>query len=237
MTHTHATALAVLLLFSMTGCAGRQAAASTSGTTAATGDVATTAPAADPAADSSSEDKSGTGHVSLTGQYPLEHDFTVEACSVAPAGDGLLSGYHMSSKDGDASIGMIAVTLKEYAKDGPYEQTLTSREAAVGRAMTTGVMGPLTMMFVHDGTPPVAFVQMPASKLTITVSNDGAKGIAEFTDLESMPTAEDIDPRSSAPPHGKRASGSVTWTCGTVGHINPTMNNAVNGAFNKLIPH
>jgi len=103
--------------------------------------------------------------------------------------------------------------------------------------MTSGVMGPLTMMFMRDGTSPLAFVQTPESKLTITVSNDGAKGRAEFTDLESMPTAEDIDPTSSAPPHGKRVSGSVTWTCGTVGHINPTMNNAVNGAFNKLIPH
>jgi hypothetical protein len=46
-----------------------------------------------------------------------------------------------------------------------------------------------------------------------------------------------IDLKSSAPPHGKRVSGSVTWTCGTVGHINATMNDAVNGTFKKLIPH
>jgi hypothetical protein len=205
MTRTHGTALAILILVSMTGCtASHPAAASTGGTTAAAaGDTATTAPAADStsqpagsadaAADASSEDKSGVGHISLTGQYSLEHDFIVDACSVAPAGDGLLSGYHMASKDGDAPIGMIAVTLKEYAKDGPYEQTLTSREAVVGRAMTSGVMGPLTVMLMRDATTPLAFMQVPESKLTITVSNDGAKGIAEFTDLESQVSAEDID--------------------------------------------
>jgi hypothetical protein len=46
----------------------------------------------------------------------------------------------------------------------------------------------------------------------------------------------DIDPNASAPPHGKRVSGSVSWTCGTVDRINAKMNDAVNGMFKKLIP-
>ena len=115
-------------------------------------------------------------------------------------------------------------------------QANASREAAVGQAMTSGIMGPLTMMITRDAASPLAFMQVPASKLTITVSDNGSKGNAEFSDLESQPSMEDFDPKSGAMPKGKRVSGSVTWTCGSVGHINAKMNGAVNGMFKQLIP-
>ncbi len=230
MTNVHATALAALLL-AMTGCTSSHQA-----TAAADTATAESTPAADPP-NGSTEHKAGAGHVSLTGQYSLEKDFAVSGCQVAPPGDGLLSGYHMMSKDGDTPIALLSVTLKEYDKDGPYVQASTSREAAAGRAMTSGIMGPLTLMVMQDaGASPLAFGQVPASKLTITVSDNGAAGNAEFTDLESQPSMADFDPKSGAMPKGKRVSGSVTWTCETVDRLNAKMNDAVNGTFKKLIP-
>jgi hypothetical protein len=228
-------ALFALLLLSMTGCASRhQAAAAADGTTTTV--AADTAPGTATSADTSTEDKAGAGHLSLTGEYTLETDFIVENCNVAPAGDGLLSGYHMAAKSG-GDIPLLSVALKDYSKDGPYEQAASSPEKAVGQAMTTGVMGPLTMMIMKEGgTMPLAFGQVAGSKLTITVSNEGAKGVAEFTDLQSQPNMAEFDPKSGAMPKGKRVSGSVTWACGSVGRINAKMNDAVNGMFKKLIP-
>jgi hypothetical protein len=230
--------LAALLLLPLAGCASsHQAAAAADGTTTATSttDASTKTPA-DASADSSSEDKDGAGHVSLTGEYATERDFVVSGCVVGPPGDGLLSGYHMTTKEG--TLGLLAVTLKDFTKDGAYEQAAASPEAAVSRAMSTGIMGPLTMMLAQgEGEAPLAFMQVAASKLTVTISGEGAKGIAEFTNIESMPTAADImASKSGEPPHGKRVSGSVTWTCGKVEHLNGKMNDAVNGMFKKHIP-
>jgi|GEM_PF-995696 hypothetical protein len=247
MNSASATALAALLLFSMTGCSSsHRADAETTTTATATDPTASTAPAAAPdgtsttvAADSShasDDDKTGTGHLTITGEYSLDHDFTVSGCQAAPPGDGLLSGYHMTAKDGELPIALLAIALKTYDKDGPYEIAPTTREAAVGQAMNSGIMGPLTLMVMRDATTPLAFMQTPASKLTITVSDAGAKGTAEFSGLESPPTIEDLNTKNGAVPHGKRVSGSITWTCGSVGHIDAKMNTAVNGMFNKLIP-
>lgn len=227
MKSASATALAALLLFSITGCSHRADAETSASTTTTT--VAANAP-------NDSDDKTGTGHVSITGQYSLEKDFTVSGCQAAPPGDGLLSGYHMMAKDGDMPLALLSVALKTYDKDGPYEIASTTREAAVGQAMRSGTMGPLTLMVMRDATSPLAFGQIPESKLTITVSDNGTKGRAEFTDLESTPSAADIDPNSSGPPHGKRVSGSVTWSCAKVDRIDAKMNTAVNGMFNKIIP-
>lgn len=243
MNSASGAALAALLLFSTSGCSSHKADTETAATAETTASTATAAPATDgtstavaASASNDSDEKTGTGHVSITGQYALDHDFTVAACQTAPPGDGLLSGYSMQAKDGEAPFALLAVKLKQYDKDGSYDIPPTSREAAVGQAMQSGVMGPLTMMVLRDAAAPLGFMQVPSSKLTITVSNDGANGNARFTDLESQPSMEDIDPQSGGPPHGKRVSGTVTWTCGSVGRINEKMNAAVNGMFNKLIP-
>jgi len=242
MKSASATALAALLLISLAGCSSSHRADAQTTTTAADA-TATSAPAADGtsttvAADSSpdSDEKTGTGHVTITGEYSLEHDFTVSGCQAAPPGDGLLSGYHMTAKDGDMPLALLAIALKTYDKDGPYEIAPTTREAAVGQAMNSGIMGPLTLMVMKDATSPLAFMQTSTSKLTITVSDNGAKGTAEFTGLESPPSIEDLNTKNGAAPHGKRVAGSITWTCGKVDRIDPKMNTAVNGMFNKLIP-
>ena len=235
MNATRATTLAALMLFAMTGCTSSHQASAETATTAADG-TATTVPADSTTSTGTTATKAGTGHVSLTGEYSLEKDFTVSGCQAGPPGDGLLSGYHMMSKDGDTPIALLSVALKDYDKDGPYVQPQTTREAGVGRAMNSGVMGPLTLMVMQDASAPLAFGQVAGSKLTITISNNGTAGNAEFTDLESQPSMADYDPKSGTMPKGKRVSGSVTWTCESLDRINSKMNDAVNGAFNKLIP-
>jgi hypothetical protein len=222
-------AFAAALLLLSTGCASHHSSAAADAAT-------TTADATATTETTSSDDKPGAGHVSITGEYALEHDFVVDACQIAPPGDGLLAGYHMGIKSDGPPIGLISIALKDFAKDGRYEQASMSREAAVGQAMRTGTMGPLTLMVMADATTPLSFGQVPSSTLAITITNDGAKGTAEFTNLESQISMADIDPSSSTPPHGKRVSGSISWTCGTVGRIDPHMNDAVNGMFKKLIP-
>ena len=234
MNATRATTLAALMLFAMTGCTSSHQASAETATTAADG-TPTTVPADSASSTGTTGTKAGTGHVSLTGEYSLEKDFTVSGCQAGPPGDGLLSGYHMMSKD-DAPIALLSVALKDYDKDGPYVQPQTTREAGVGRAMNSGVMGPLTLMVMQDASAPLAFGQVAGSKLTITISNNGTAGNAEFTDLESQPSMADYDPKSGTMPKGKRVSGSVTWTCESLDRINAKMNDAVNGAFNKLIP-
>lgn len=240
MTGVHATTLAALMLFAMTGCTSSHQASAETATTSADGTPATAAdgtPTTAPADSATSNGtKAGTGHVSLTGEYSLEKDFTVSGCQAGPPGDGLLSGYHMMSKDGATPIALLSVALKDYDKDGPYVQASTTAEAGVARAMNSGVMGPLTLMILQDSAAPLAFGQVAGSKLTITVSNNGAAGNAEFTDLESQPSMADFDPKSGTMPKGKRVSGSVTWTCESVDRINAKMNDAVNGTFKKLIP-
>ncbi len=245
MKPTPGTAIAALLVLSMTACtSGHKAeldAATTSVTTTAEAASATAAePSMAPAADNASksdDDKTGAGHVSMTGEYVLEHDFVVDMCQTSSPGDGLLSGYHMAVRSGDPQIVLLSIALKSYDKDGAYDIPSLSREGAVGQAMSSGVMGPLTLMVMREGsTTPLGFMQIPSSKLTITVSDNGAKGTAAFTGLESQPDMSAFDPKSGKMPAGKRASGSVSWTCGTVGRIDAKMNDAVNGAFKHLIP-
>ena len=185
----------------------------------------------------SSEEGTGSGHLRLTGGLTLDRDFLVDGCQIAPPGAGLLSGYHMTAKDGDSTITMLSVVLKNYDKDGPYSPADKSAEAQVGEAMSTGVMGPLSLIVAPPNSPmPVGLMLKPASKLVINISGNGAKGDAQFSDLESPIGLADIDPQSTAPPHGKIVSGSVSWTCGKVDRLDAQMNDAVNGMFNKLVP-
>ena len=239
MTTRSGAALAAAILLLATGCTSRAPASNAEAATATTTDATatTTTPAdASTTEPSSREDKTGTGHVSITGDFALEKDFIVDMCQVAPPGDGLLAGYHMGIKDQGPPLALLSVALKDYTKDGRYEQPQMTREAAVGQAMRTGSMGPLTLMVMSDATTPLGFGAVPGSTLVFTISNDGAKGTAEFTNVESQISVADIHQNSNEPPHGKKVSGSVSWTCGTVDRIDPHMNDAVNGMFKKLIP-
>lgn len=107
-------------------------------------------------------------------------------------------------------IAILSIGLKNYDKDGVYAVPSLSREAAVGQAMSSGMMGPLMLMVVSPGNPtPFAFSQTPSSKLTITVSDNGAKGSAAFTDLESQPDMSKFDLHAGKMPARKSASGSI----------------------------
>jgi hypothetical protein len=181
---------------------------------------------------------SATGHLHLTGDVSLEHDFTVDACVIGPAGDGLLDGYHMNAKDGDKSIELLSVVVKDYAKDGTYSPADKTDAGQVKAAMSSGVMGPVTLMISQGDDPtPLAVMLKPASTMNIQISENGSKGDAEFTDMGTPMTMADMDPSGKTKGTGKKISGSITWSCGKVDHIDPKMNDAVNGAFKKLIPN
>jgi hypothetical protein len=202
------------------------------------------------AADTSSQDGGGsqdssggattgtaTGHLHLTGAVTLEHDFAVDGCVIGPAGDGLLDGYHMNAKDGDKAVDILSVVVKDYVKDGSYAPADKSAGGQVNAAMTSGVMGPVTLMITQADSPaPLAVMLKPDSTMNIQISDNGAKGDAEFTDMGTPPTMADMDPNGPSKGQGKKISGSITWSCGTVDHIDPKMNDAVNGAFKKIMP-
>jgi hypothetical protein len=194
------------------------------------------ASAQDAAASPDAEPGAASGHLRLTGDVAFDHDFAVDGCVIGPAGDGLLSGYHMTSKGSDPPIELLSVVVKDYAQDGSYSPGDKTAEGQVSSAMSSGVMGPLTVMIAQgEGKAPLAVMLAPESKLNIQISDNGAKGDAEFTDMETPVTMDDVNPASSAKPHGKKVSGSLTWACGKVDRIDPKMNDAVNGTFKKLI--
>lgn len=187
-------------------------------------------------APSESEEGSGTGHLHLTGDVTMDHDFAVDMCQIAPPGAGLLSGYHMGAKDGDSTIVNLGVVVKNYDKDGPYSPADKSEEAQVNQAMATGDMGLLSLMVVRPNSPmPLAVMLKPTSTLIVTISGHGTKGEVEFKDMESPPSFEDIDLKSGEKPHGKKVSGTVTWSCGHIDRLDPTMNKVVDGMFNGLM--
>ncbi|MFI5242079.1 MAG: hypothetical protein ACHQRL_03645 [Gemmatimonadales bacterium] len=187
------------------------------------------------AAPSESAEGSGTGHLHLTGDVTVDHDFAVDACQIAPPGAGLLSGYHMNSKDGDSTIVSLAVVVKDYDKDGPYSPADKSEEGQLNRAMATGDMGIMQLMVARPNSPmPLAVMLKPTSTFVVTISGRGAKGDAEFKDMESPLSFEDIDLKSGEKPHGKKVSGTVTWSCGHIDRLDPTMNKAVNSMFDGL---
>ncbi len=176
-----------------------------------------------------------SGHLRLTGDVVMERDFVVETCAVAPPGDGLLSGYKMNAQEQE-TIPLLNVAVKDFSKDGTYTPADKTEEGQVAQVMTSGTMGPLTLFVVGgDSRERLGFMMTPKSKLDITISDDGAKGDATFSDLESQPTMADFHANASAPPHGKVVSGSATWTCAKVDHLNPKMNDAVNSMFKSLI--
>lgn len=184
-----------------------------------------------------SDDATGSGHLQVTGDITVDHDFVVDACQIAPPGDGLLAGYHMNAKDGDSTIDNLTVIVKKYDKDGPYSPAYDNAAAQAGEVMATGSMDFMTLIIAQKDSPmPIGIMLKPASKLVATISGNGSKGEVKFTDMESPLSFEDINLKSTEKPHGKRVSGSVTWTCGHVERLNAGMDKMVNGMMNKLAP-
>ena len=143
----------------------------------------------------------------------------------------------MNAKDGDSTIMMLSVVVKGYDKDGPYSPPVASSEAQVGEVMNTGSQDFLTLMIAQKPSPmPVAVMLKPESKLVATISGNGLTGKVDFSDMGSPISFEDINVNSKEKPHGKRMSGSITWSCGKVERINAQMDAAVNGMMKKLMP-
>ena len=218
--------LALLAALSAAACTGRHSSAKPTNTSAERSDGS-----------DDSDDATGTGHLHVTGDLTVDHDFVVEACQIAPPGDGLLAGYHMNAKDGDSTIDNLTVVVKKYDKDGPYSPTYDNAGAQAGEVMATGSMDFMTLIMAQKDSPmPVGIMLKPESKLVATISANGSKGEIKFTDMESPWSFEDMNVSSKEKPHGKRVSGSVTWTCGHVERLNADMNKMVNGMMKKLAP-
>lgn len=220
-TFSAARATATLALMVVVACSGRES--SSSGESAASVEG--------PAAESGA----GRGHLHLTGDATVDTDFAVEQCSVAPAGDGLLNGYHMNSKATRGTLQLLSLAVKSYEGDGTFTPAVdTGKSTMVGKK---GVSGPLAMTVGRENsTVPLPIITRPESRLTITISDSGSRGSAEFTEMTSPVAMEDVDIK--APLHAKRKSfaGSITWRCLSVEHLDAATTEAVKSMTKGLTP-
>ena len=181
-----------------------------------------------------SDDALGSGHLHLEGDVGTDADFAVSGCSIGKPGGGLLDGYRMNAEGGDSAITELALTVRNYVKDGSYTSD-TSSESQMTEGMKSGSFGPLALMIPRPGSPvPMAFLMTPASNVVTTISNDGASGVVKITNMVSQVTAEDLL-TNGAKAHGKTVSGSVTWKCGHVDHQSDAMSKVVDGMMGKLM--
>jgi len=216
-----ARAIALVGALIVVACTGRESAAS--GESAAS--------VAGPDAQSSA----GRGHLQLTGDATVDTDFAVEQCTIAPAGDGLLNGYHMSARASHGALQMLSVSVKSYTQDGSFSPpTDTGRSTIAGKRH---VSSPLTMSIGRENsTVPLPVITKPESRLTITISDSGARGSAEFSEMTSPIAMEDVDIK--APLHAKHKSfaGSLSWRCPSVEHIDSATASAAKGMLKGLTP-
>jgi hypothetical protein len=177
----------------------------------------------------------GRGHVQLTGDATVDTEFAVEQCTIGPAGDGLLDGYHMSSKATRGTLQLLSVAVKGYEGDGTFTPPVDSgKSTIVGKR---SVSGPLSMTIGRENsTVPLPVIARPESKLTITISDSGSRGSAEFSDMTSPVAMEDVDIK--APLHAKRKSfaGSVTWRCASVERLDAATTDAAKSMTKGLTP-
>ena len=67
----------------------------------------------------------------------------------------------------------------------------------------------------ENSTVPIPVLAKPDSKITITISDSGSHGTAEFTDLTSPVAMEDVDIKAPLHAKHKTFAGSVSWRCPT----------------------
>jgi hypothetical protein len=168
MPATRTVALVAALI--VVGCTGHESASSGESAAAVAG----------PDAQSSA----GRGHLQLSGDATVDTDFAVEQCSIGPAGEGLLNGYRMTAKSSHGTLQMLSVAVKSYEQDGSFSPAAdTGKSAIVGKR---GVSGPLSMTIGRENsTVPIPVLTKPESRITITISDSGARGTAEFSEMTS----------------------------------------------------
>ncbi len=184
---------------------------------------------------------SGQGHIELAGLTTLNHDFTVDQCTVSPPGTGLINGYQAIMKS-DPQVETLSIKVPNYTKDDTYRPAQRSREEQLG-AMMHARMGPIMLSVAAPNGSPRQLMETPASKISIAISQQGLHGEAKFDSFEDPVSAmnqrlQALSRGKSPNMHGatsgdKTASGTITWTCPEVKHLNA---GAVNSMFNKLIP-
>lgn len=181
------------------------------------------------------QSNAGRGHLQLTGDATVDTDFAVEQCSIGPAGEGLRSGYHMSARASHGTLQMVSVAVRSYDHDGSFTPpTDTGKSTITGKR---GVSSPLAMTIGRENsTVPIPVITKPESRLTITISDSGSRGTAEFSDMTSPVAMEDVDIK--APLHAKHKSfaGSLSWRCPSVEHLDSAAANAPRGMLKGLTP-
>jgi hypothetical protein len=177
----------------------------------------------------------GRGHLQLTGDATVDTDFAVEQCTIGPAGDGLLDGYHMTAKAARGTLQLLSLAVRNYEGDGTFSPPVdTGKTAIVGKR---GVSGPLSITIGRENTTvPLPVITRPESKLTVTISDSGSRGIADFTDMTSPVAMEDVDIKD--PLHAKRKTfaGSVTWHCASVERLDAATTDAAKAMTKGLTP-
>jgi hypothetical protein len=219
MPATRAVALVAALI--VAGCTGRESSSSGESAAAVAGPDAQTS--------------AGRGHLQLSGDATVDTDFAVEQCSIGPAGEGLLNGYHMSAKASRGSLQMLSVAVKNYEQDGSFSPSVdTGKSTIVGKR---GVSGPLSMTIGRaNSTVPIPVITKPESRITISISDSGTRGTMEFSEMTSPIAMEDVDIK--APLHAKRKSfaGSLSWHCPSVEHLDSAAVDAAKGMLKGLTP-
>jgi hypothetical protein len=221
LTNTPTRAAALIVALIVVGCTGRESASSGESAAAVAGPDA--------------QSTTGRGHLQLTGDATVDTDFAVEQCSIGPAGEGLLDGYHMSAKASRGTLQMLSVAVKSYEHDGSFTPPVdTGKSTMVGKR---GVSGPLSMTIGRENsTVPIPVITKPESRITITISDSGSRGTAEFSEMTSPVAMEDVDIK--APLHAKRKTfaGSLSWRCPSVEHLDSATANAAKGMLQGLTP-
>ncbi|MBC5823331.1 MAG: hypothetical protein GIW99_10170 [Candidatus Eremiobacteraeota bacterium] len=104
---------------------------------------------------------------------------------ISPPSEGLLGGYQMHAKD-SKQFELLGVRISDFQKDATYSPVAKTMEGHLAETMSNGSSGPITLQLIPSGQQlPVQLIDMPKTKLDITISDNGMKGEARFTNLES----------------------------------------------------
>jgi hypothetical protein len=181
------------------------------------------------------QSKVSHGHRQLTGDATVDTDFAVEQCSIGPPGDGPLNGYHMNAKAGHGTLQLLSIAVKSYDHDGSFTPAVDTGK--VGLTGKHGVSGPLSMMIGRENsTVPLPVITRPESHLTITISESGSRGTAQFSELTSPIAMEDIEIRRHPHTKEKTFAGSLTWRCANVERVDTASTAAAKGMLKGLTP-
>ena len=214
-------AMTACVILGAVACSGRESASSTKGASSVEGPDA--------------QAKMSRGHLQLSGDATVDTDFAIEQCTIAAPGDGPLNGYRMSAKPGHGTLQLLALAVKGYDHDGSYTPAAdTGKSLIKGKH---GVSGPLSMILSRENsTVPLPVITRPESHLTVTITDSGSRGSAEFSDMTSPIAMEDLEIRRHPHAKEKTFAGSLTWHCAAVEHVDAAAADAAKGMLKGLTP-